>query len=501
MEKQKIKAFTLVELIIVITILAILATIGFMSFQSYTIDARDSNRVTSLREIAKWLDIYQTKNRILPYPDEKIAKIWSWAISITDILSYQWYIWNEIQKNIKLTYISKDPKDNSSYTYSINWIKTKYQLLALLEDWKSYNLSYKNILKDVYASNDYINRKTYTIWNMIWIFLSWTTNLPVQETLTWINLNTDTNSYKVLFSNNSNSWEIFSSWNTLYQNIIEKNIPTENNWNSELTYSWSWDSSNWFILKDSNNTNYYPKSCNNLILSSTTNFKIWTTTPYNWSSFIDGMYYIKYDSNPAIKVYCDMITDWWWWTLVANVLSWATNNIVSSPFSYVYWNIDNLNNTYLLWHSDNLLYSWASYLIKRSNSISDYCNIKRINTPKYTSWTNYWHTSWADLIQNSTIVNISKISWCTTNTNTQAIPNMVIILFADTHWYNNTYWKTPAFSMQIIWASASPWAAWWFSIWTLWFISWWPQQSQTYWERLWTWRWDYWYIKNQLYIK
>ncbi|MDD4151644.1 MAG: prepilin-type N-terminal cleavage/methylation domain-containing protein, partial [Candidatus Gracilibacteria bacterium] len=48
MKSYKIKAFTLVELIIVITILAILATIGFMSFQTYTLDARDGKRKRDL---------------------------------------------------------------------------------------------------------------------------------------------------------------------------------------------------------------------------------------------------------------------------------------------------------------------------------------------------------------------------------------------------------------------------------------------------------------------
>jgi prepilin-type N-terminal cleavage/methylation domain-containing protein len=43
--------FTLVELIIVITILAILATIAFISFQNFTKDARDGNRITTLKNI------------------------------------------------------------------------------------------------------------------------------------------------------------------------------------------------------------------------------------------------------------------------------------------------------------------------------------------------------------------------------------------------------------------------------------------------------------------
>jgi prepilin-type N-terminal cleavage/methylation domain-containing protein len=66
---QKSKAFTLVELIIVITILAILATISFLSFQSYTVVARDSQRLTSLNSIEKSINIYYTNTSIYPTPD------------------------------------------------------------------------------------------------------------------------------------------------------------------------------------------------------------------------------------------------------------------------------------------------------------------------------------------------------------------------------------------------------------------------------------------------
>ena len=38
--------FTLVELVVVITVLAVLAAIGFISLQGYTVDARDSSRLT-----------------------------------------------------------------------------------------------------------------------------------------------------------------------------------------------------------------------------------------------------------------------------------------------------------------------------------------------------------------------------------------------------------------------------------------------------------------------
>lgn len=43
--------FTLVELIVVITILTILGTIGFIQLSGFTGSARDSDRVTTLKNI------------------------------------------------------------------------------------------------------------------------------------------------------------------------------------------------------------------------------------------------------------------------------------------------------------------------------------------------------------------------------------------------------------------------------------------------------------------
>jgi prepilin-type N-terminal cleavage/methylation domain-containing protein len=51
----------LVELIVVITILAILATIAFLSFQGYNKNARDSARLSDLKNISKGLELFAIK--------------------------------------------------------------------------------------------------------------------------------------------------------------------------------------------------------------------------------------------------------------------------------------------------------------------------------------------------------------------------------------------------------------------------------------------------------
>lgn len=67
--KKELRAFTLVELIVVIVILGILSTIGFVSYNGYLGGARDSNRITQMKNINDALNLYASKNN-LPTPDE-----------------------------------------------------------------------------------------------------------------------------------------------------------------------------------------------------------------------------------------------------------------------------------------------------------------------------------------------------------------------------------------------------------------------------------------------
>ncbi|MDD3145415.1 MAG: leucine-rich repeat domain-containing protein [Candidatus Gracilibacteria bacterium] len=63
--KIKVKAFTLVELIVVITILAILGTIAFINLQGYSTGARDSKRISDINNIQKKITIELSKGTLL----------------------------------------------------------------------------------------------------------------------------------------------------------------------------------------------------------------------------------------------------------------------------------------------------------------------------------------------------------------------------------------------------------------------------------------------------
>jgi prepilin-type N-terminal cleavage/methylation domain-containing protein len=220
---QTKKAFTLVELIIVITILAILATIAFISFQNFTKDARDGNRITTLKNIETWLSLYTIKNNTYPDP-ENYVEILSWTI----LLIKQWIVWNDVSQKINLNKEVKDPKDKKNYIYSTTWNNKKYQLWTYLEENKL--ISYIPQITKTYANVDYTKRYFYTIWHKVWILLEDETQNPIlkTETLTWINLSTNQiKPFKVYFSNDTQSWSITNSWTTLITRIVENQKTTQ----------------------------------------------------------------------------------------------------------------------------------------------------------------------------------------------------------------------------------------------------------------------------------
>ncbi len=250
---QNKKAFTLVELIIVITILAILSTIAFVWFQNFTKDSRDWNRITTLKNIESWLSLYTIRNNNYPDPDELVEILWTWNI----LLSKQWIVWNEVVQKIKLNKEALDPKDKTNYIYSITWNGKKYQLWTYLEENKL--ISYIPQITQTYANIDYTNRYFYTIWHKVWILLEDETQKPIlkTQTLTWINLSTNTDDFKVYFSNDTQSWSYTNSWIELIT-IIKENQKTIQTIKTPITYTitaTAW--SNWSVSCTQTTVNHW----------------------------------------------------------------------------------------------------------------------------------------------------------------------------------------------------------------------------------------------------
>lgn len=195
---NKIKAFTLVELIVVITILWILSTIGFVSYSWYLAGVRDTNRIAQLVAIHDGMEMYRTKNP-LPLPDNYIDVESNW-----ETIAYQWYIGKTVLETIEYSNEGKDPKDWNYFSYYLTKNRKGFQLLTLLEE--EWNYITQN--SPVYAGN-YSDRYAYVFWDKLWI-LTDQFNTPIQE------VDTYKNAWKIVIS--SNTWILishFREWGSL----------------------------------------------------------------------------------------------------------------------------------------------------------------------------------------------------------------------------------------------------------------------------------------------
>jgi len=216
--KSTSSAFTLVELIVTITILAILATIWFVSYSWYLAWTRDTNRTAQLKSISDTLELYRT-NADLPSPENAIDIKYNWSV-----IASQWYIWKNILEQIEYTTEWIDPKDKQYFSYYLREDKKEYQLMAFLEE-ANKDLVVSNTLNLTNQANagsvDYSKRFPVVYWKKLGI-LTDTTNTPLQESpvmiSSWyLDLTTNTTSYKAFFSNDS---QITASWYALQSSIL-----------------------------------------------------------------------------------------------------------------------------------------------------------------------------------------------------------------------------------------------------------------------------------------
>lgn len=277
MKNIKTNAFTLVELIVVITILAVLATVAFISFQWYTSSSRDSVRLADLKNISKAFEINRTKWILFPLPDNKID------ISASGtIFQYQWELSQKIlNKEFNIFNGWVDPETLQPYWYAVNLAKNRFQLVWFLENYNSVSNLQTN---RSFADNTLKYVKT--IWDTLGILLDENTNDVITQswTLTEVDIiNTPVNYNAIIFNS-----QVISN-----PDII-KNIVNINKGNI-----------------------YY--SCKNILESL--------------PESTDG-YYVIGDHYWKQSVYCDMTTDWGWWTLFwinANSPKWY------NPIDFFNW--------------------------------------------------------------------------------------------------------------------------------------------------------------------
>ncbi len=342
--KYKKSGFTLVELIVVITILAILWTIAFISFWNYTISARDSNRLTDIKNMGFSLGNYYNKVGSYPIPTNSTWITYSWWV-----LFYYWSFWNTVFTNLwELSKLPKDPMFNVEYNYGITSQKNAYQIGYILE-WNELTYSAFNqanatesfrevawktnwtfnwlvvwwstwwlvyvfaipslILSDV-PSSDIMGLTDKFVYNdeisipsnykETWIVKTWFLSFEPKLIYTWSSLPMNPTQLKPLIDNLKNAFRNIDHPTSLFSNINYKElneIDTDNP--DELSFFGNKYINNdlwWrFILK-------YAKNCKELV---------WTSDD-KW----DWNYTISPDSLKKMNVYCDMTTDWGGWTRV-----------------------------------------------------------------------------------------------------------------------------------------------------------------------------------------
>lgn len=141
MKKILKNAFTLVELIVVITIIAVLATIGFISFTWYNVQVRDSVRLSDIKTVYTWVNVYKAKHWKVPVAVNQTEIQIGW-----ETIQYQSNLEAWILGQVSITQWMVDPKTKELYTYVTDKNSVTYQVWAILEidnpDYAFWNTTY-----------------------------------------------------------------------------------------------------------------------------------------------------------------------------------------------------------------------------------------------------------------------------------------------------------------------------------------------------------------------
>ena len=116
------KGFTLIELLVVIAIIGILATIVLVSLNSARQKARDTRRISDMRQISLALEMYYDDHTAYP-GDSENATCDDWATMVTNI-----------EGDGYMTKVPTDPINTGSNVYTYNTDLSDYVVKSVLEN-------------------------------------------------------------------------------------------------------------------------------------------------------------------------------------------------------------------------------------------------------------------------------------------------------------------------------------------------------------------------------
>lgn len=414
------KAFTLVELIVVIIILAILWTIAFISLQWFSRDARDSVRLTDMKSIQKWAELFKLKSDFYPIPDDYLTVTASWVI-----IRYQWIAWSKLLWDISVHWWWQDPLTNEYYDYILDWTKIQIQISWYFEN-------------STLVNNDLVNRGyavekwnfIKTIWASLWLISQ--NNEWLHKTNTWIlDVRNTSEEYTVVFSESDSITS--NSWQLLFTNIYNRDSWLLNNkelaklddslilyfdmettvlsWSTILLKDLSWKWNNWICMNGvtiENCWEWWPVFFDNYIQFDWLDDFIQVEKYFSyygnlWSSFLIDWSITKIDdldswneADTFLWNYCGQYSGWtynWFWIKnykwkfeYRDYSIWNINHIndhfVFDNRYFIASVLDRVNNRLKFFHWnwwDNFFSSWRDI----SSSITEStCNMR--------VWNNYW---------------------------------------------------------------------------------------------------------------
>jgi len=125
MNKMNKKGFTLIELLVVIAIIGLLSTLAVVALGSARVKARDSKRLSDVKQVQTALELYYTDQA--KYPTEATAIILGTDVTCLDATGF-------LASGCTDPYMGLVPKDpgDTTYTY-VSADGTDYTITATLE--------------------------------------------------------------------------------------------------------------------------------------------------------------------------------------------------------------------------------------------------------------------------------------------------------------------------------------------------------------------------------